>query len=49
MKKLFRGEYASVWDWFLHLGPMVACAIINVIAAIVLAAALWMVHWFTRR
>ena len=49
MKKYFRGEYHSVWDWMLHVGPMVACAIINVVAAVILGVALYIVHWFTRR
>lgn len=49
MKKLFRGEYRSVWDWFLHLGPMVAAAVINVIAAVIIAIAMFIVSWFTRR
>jgi len=49
MKKLFRGEYRSVWDYLLHLGPLRAMVLINAISVAVSAVALWLVKWFTHR
>ena len=48
MKKLFRGEYTSVFQYLLHLGPAVAFWLINFIAATLVALAMIILIWWER-
>ena len=49
MKKLFKGRFISVWDYLLHIGPLASFWLINFIAATVIAIAMALVLWWTRR
>lgn len=49
MKKLFRGEYASVFQYLLHIGPLASFWLINVIAATLVAIAMAILIWWQNR
>lgn len=49
MKKLFRGQHRSVWDYLLHIGPSAAFWLLNFIAATVVAIALAVLYWIDNR
>ena len=48
MKKLFEGEYKGVFDYLLHLGPMVAFWLLNFIAATLIAIAMVVLIWWNK-
>lgn len=49
MKKLFKGEYKSVFDYLLHLGPATTFWLLNFIAATLVAIAMAILIWVQRR
>jgi hypothetical protein len=48
MKKLFRGEYVSVFEYLLHLGPWVSFWLLNFIAATLVAMAMAALIWWQK-
>ena len=49
MKKLFKGEYASVFQYLLHIGPFAAFWLLNFIAATLVAIAMAALIWWQNR
>jgi hypothetical protein len=49
MKKLFKGEYRTVFEYLLNIGPLATFWLINVIAAAVAAVAMAALIWWQSR
>jgi len=49
MKKLFKGEYSSVFQYLLHIGPLATFWLLNFITATLVAIAMVFVVWWTKR
>jgi len=49
MKKLFQGQHRNVWRYLLHIGPAAAFWLINFISATLVAIAMVLVVWWTKR
>jgi hypothetical protein len=49
MKKLFKGEYRSIFEYLVYLGPWVSFWLLNFIAATVVAIAMAILIWWNNR
>ena len=49
MKKLFKGEYRTVFEYLLHLGPWASFWLVNFIAATLVAIAMAILIWWQSR